>query len=126
MCLETLDWEPSQVVEVEKVAREIGITPSLNGLTEYVVGGRFCHRATLFGDSTVPSTVALTHHAIRTTLFYEAVVKMRNLRAPVAGEKRKYDRDDADAEERFRRKAARMDCLKRAYDRDDGNRRPRR
>ena len=83
-------------------------------------------RARSFCDAVIPSSVALTHQAIRVTLLYEAAVKMRNLREPIAGQKRKYDREDTDVDEHYRLKVSRMNNFDRARDGDrNRDRRPR-
>ena len=75
-----LDWEPVEKIEAEKVAEEAGETFSLDLMTERVVGGTYCKRASDFSDAAIPSSTALRHNAIRVTLVYEFVVKMRRLR----------------------------------------------
>ena len=94
---------------------EAGVHKSLDSLTEYVVGGKFCKRASFFGDSTVPSSVALSHKAIRATLIYEAAVKLKGLREVPTSSKRKYDREDAGVEERYERKKARESDFRRPH-----------
>ena len=80
--LRQFGWEPEKenVVEVMDVAKEIGIAPSLDAITEKTVGGSFCRRAANFAVVGLPSEVAQRHCAIKATLFYEFVVKFRRLR----------------------------------------------
>ena len=112
-----LDWEPLDVAEVEKVAAEAGETFSPDLMVERVVGGVgdaggvFCKRASDFSDATVPSSTALRHNAMRVTLVYEFIVKMRRLRERPSEKRseikrKRRDRED-EGEERHRRKYAR-------------------
>ena len=104
-CLGTLDWVPEQVVDVQQLAREIGIGDTLDAITEKTVGGNFCRRASQFPHTVMPSAPALHHRAIRVTLFYEFAVQEKKLRE--AGETRKmtrYDREGEGVESRLDRK----------------------
>ena len=76
------EWEPSDVVMVEDVAREKGLEPTLDAMAEEVVGGKMCRRGSFFGASAVPSAIALEHRAIRVTLIRDFVVKLRGMRKP--------------------------------------------
>ena len=79
-CRDELGWEPTDVTDAVDVAREVGIEPSLDNITEKVVGGKFCRRASNFTDVSLPSGAARQHRAIRATLIYEFVVQMKQLR----------------------------------------------
>ena len=79
-CTELFDWTPSEVIQAEVVANESSIPTTLDAMVEKVVGGTWCRRASNFGGTVIPSAVALSHRAIRVTLIYEFVVKMRGLR----------------------------------------------
>ena len=72
-------WEPASPVHVEDVAKEIGKSASLEEISLAVTGGGYCTRGSNFCDSAPPSAVALSHRAMRVSLIYEFVVKMRGL-----------------------------------------------
>ena len=78
--LKQFGWTPEEVIEVQDVAREIGIPPTIDAIAEKTVGGKFCRRGSNFTDVSLPSEVARRHSGIRTTLFYEFVVRFRHLR----------------------------------------------
>ena len=80
--LRQFGWVPEDenIVEVMEVAKEIGISPSLDAITEKTVGGVFCRRAANFAVVGLPSEVAQRHCAIKATLLYEFVTKFRRLR----------------------------------------------
>jgi len=73
-------WVPEDIIEVQDVAKEIGIPTTVDAITEKTVGGAFCRRASSFADASLPSEVARQHSAIRATLFYEFVARFRRLR----------------------------------------------
>ena len=73
-------WKPEKVVDAEEVATAMGISVSLDSLTERTVGGRYCRRASNFHDTAIPSVAALYHRAVKISLIYEFVVKHRGLR----------------------------------------------
>ena len=83
-CRKKFGWTP-EVVEVADVAKENGISPSLDAFAEKTVGGKFCRRASNFGEVGLPSEVARHHHAIRATMMYEFAVKFRRLREKRSG-----------------------------------------
>ena len=121
-CLEVLRWAPEQTVDALDVAKEIGITVSIDGITERTVGGAFCRRASKIPATVIPSAPALQHRAIRVTLFYEFVARERKLRE--MNEKKKntrYDKEGEELEHRLSRKYARdNDGHSRDRRRDDG------
>ena len=88
-----LDWEPAEAARAEQVAAEIGGRYSFDFMTETVVGGFYCPRASNFSDDMIPSSVALHHNAIRVTLLYEFVVKARKLRENEEEPKKRRKRD---------------------------------
>ena len=103
-CLETFKWCPEQVVDVLDVARENGVTPSVDAMTERTVGGSFCRRASKFPSTVIPSAPALNHRAIRVTLFYEFAVKEKKLRDSSGRSKvTRYDREAEEVRHRLDR-----------------------
>ena len=73
------------VVDACDVAREKGLRSTYDAMTEEVVGGKYCRRASNFGDSAVPSAAALEHRATRVTLIRDFVAKLRRMREPEEG-----------------------------------------
>ena len=105
-CLDLFGWTPSELHEMEKVAKGRGVGDGFDDVTERTVGGAFCKRAGWFSGQVIPSAQALEHRAIRVTLIYEFVVKELKLRERT--EKRKPSRYDRKEEpEERRRKYAR-------------------
>ena len=76
------EWDPSDVVQAEDVAREKSLENTLDAMAEEVVGGKMCRRGSFFGDSAVPSAIALGHRAIRVTLIRDFVVQLRGMKRP--------------------------------------------
>ena len=74
-------WTPAEVFDAEDVAREYGFPATLDMVTREVVGSDFCRRGANFGDSAVPSAVALEHRATRVTVVYEFVVRKKEMRS---------------------------------------------
>ena len=114
---EVFGWQPTEVIDAETVAGELGIEKTLEAMTSAVVGGAYCRRASNFGDNGFPSLEAQSHRAMRVTLIYEFVVKGRKLREnrslpSVSREhrgKRKVDRETEDPSQRRHRKKHRGD-----------------
>ena len=77
----TFKWKPGNVIDALDVAHRHDMTATLDAMTEKVVGGAFCRRASDFSGNVVPSAAALEHRAMRITLIYEFVVRMERLRA---------------------------------------------
>ena len=79
-CALLFRWVPSSLIDARDVAAENDLPGGFDVMTESVVGGHFCRRASNFGDSVIPSAAARRHQAIRAALVYEFVAKMRKLR----------------------------------------------
>ena len=125
-CLETLRWDPRIRHDVEVLAENARIRPSLDEFARVTrcVGGTFCRRASAFSGLVIPSPPALSHRAMRVTLLYEFAVQELRLRE--TSEKRKmtrYDREEEDPEARRRRKYARDEPRNQSRDRRWDNRR---
>ena len=78
--LRQFGWAPADVIEVQDVAREIGIPPTIDAIVEKTVGGKFCRRGANFADVSLPSEEARRHCNIRASLYYEFVARFRRLR----------------------------------------------
>ena len=73
-------WKPTEAIDAEDVAKEMGIGSTLEAMVQKVVGGPVCQRGSNFGDLSIPTKEAQRHRTIRVTVIYEFVVLGRNLR----------------------------------------------
>ena len=97
-CQKVLGWVPDVIHDVADVTGD-DMTP-FNSVALSVTGGDFCGRASDFGDSAIPSAVALRHRSMRAAVIYKFVMEGLSLeearvsvvdRSSRAG---KRDRDD--------------------------------
>ena len=107
-CLGVFGWTPEQTIDVLDVAKEIGIDPSIDAMTERTVGGKYCRRASKIPATIIPSAPTLSHRAIRVRLFYEFAVREKDLKKTgVERKNTRYNKEGEDYDHRLKVKYAR-------------------
>ena len=74
-----LAWKPDEVIDVEAVAKEVGVSSKLGVIAAALTRGSFCRRAANFSDLRLPSIEARRHRAMRACLLYDFFVKYRGV-----------------------------------------------
>ena len=75
----SLAWKPDEVVDVDAVAREVGVSSKLGEIAAALTRGSICRRAANFSDLRLPSIEARRHRAMRACLLYDFLAKYRDV-----------------------------------------------
>jgi hypothetical protein len=73
-CEAALEWKP-EVTDLTDLCAKQGWKPNFDLLTEKVVGGVFCRRATVFGGDALPSAQVLKYQSVGVSLIFEFGLK---------------------------------------------------
>ena len=94
---ECFGWTPTKATDAKSVAADNKILPRLEPMTNALVGGGYCERATNFYGGTMPSQTALRHLDVTASLIHEFCLRFKKDKAPAEKQRRignARDRDD--------------------------------
>ena len=71
-------WVPPSVIDAAVLAKQNGVRDTVSGMSEAITNGPFCWRASVFGDTSIPSPDALLHCDLFASVVYEFCMKYGN------------------------------------------------